>query len=229
MRRVLKHHVCFCFLSTALLAGVSLIAAQEKVYAGSLGNCKGDVDGSGRDDEQPIVCNGSDGLSGGASDKVLRGDRNIDMGNYIGMPAVEVHGDADITMSGTLRVTGSSDNDSPAIKVHGGGGLKLVDATIVNVSKGIVAESEGAVTVMTGLIGVKKDGVVVEVKNRGKVTLMGTSFTKVTMGAEVKGDGKLKMTGGEIRVTSTNGGTGLSVGGDGECYYDGWDDCGKGG
>ncbi|OPB29077.1 hypothetical protein BWD121_000820 [Bartonella sp. WD12.1] len=223
MRRVLKHHVCFCFLSTALLAGVSLIAAQEKVYAGSLGNCKGDVDGG--DGSKPIVCDGS--VMRG--DGVLSDDWNIDMSNYIGWPAVKVYGDADITMSGTLRVTGSSDNDSPAIKVHGGGGLKLVDATIVNVSKGIVAESEGAVTVMTGLIGVKKDGVVVEVKNRGKVTLMGTSFTKVTMGAEVKGDGKLKMTGGEIRVTSTNGGTGLSVGGTGSAIMMGGMIVGKGG
>ncbi|OPB29082.1 hypothetical protein BWD121_000870 [Bartonella sp. WD12.1] len=336
MRRVLKHHVCFCFLSTALLAGVSLIAAQEKVYAGSLGNCKGDVDGSGRDDEQPIVCNGSDGLSGGASDKVLRGDRNIDMSKYPGWPAVEVYGEnADITMSGTLRVTNGDgrDNTYPAIKVHGGGVLKLVEATVTNVHKGIVADG-GFVTVMAGSIKIKDGGVVVEVSKGGRVTLnnrvavikgqegsstgitgievgdgggtvelmdtsftnvktgimikgagegkanvtmtgkgkievgsggkgivmqgtgeaevtggtiegsgsvvgavvssgtltlMGTSFTKVTMGAEVKGDGKLKMTGGEIRVTSTNGGTGLSVGGTGSAIMMGGMIVGKGG
>ncbi|OPB30090.1 hypothetical protein BWD121_011360 [Bartonella sp. WD12.1] len=90
MRRVLKHHVCFCFLSTALLAGVSLIAAQEKVYAGSQGNCRVVADGSGND--EPIVCNGSDGLSGGASDVVLRDNRDIDMSKYPSWPAVEVRG-----------------------------------------------------------------------------------------------------------------------------------------
>ncbi|AQX30170.1 hypothetical protein BscR1v2_002150 [Bartonella schoenbuchensis R1] len=40
MRCVLKHHVCLCVLSTAVLAGLALITAQTKVYAKSL-NCNG--------------------------------------------------------------------------------------------------------------------------------------------------------------------------------------------
>ncbi|OPB30089.1 hypothetical protein BWD121_011350 [Bartonella sp. WD12.1] len=148
-------------------------------------------------------------------------------------------------MGGMLRVTGSSDNTYPAIKVHGGGVLKLVDATIVNVSKGIVAESEGAVTVMTGLIGVKKDGVVVEVKNRGKVTLMmkgrgvsgggsnstgievgdgggtvelmGTGFTDVKTGIMIKGNGgKASVNMGEGKITVVGGGRGIVMQGQGE-------------
>ncbi|OPB29079.1 copper-binding protein (NosD) [Bartonella sp. WD12.1] len=250
MRRVLKHHVCFCFLSTALLAGVSLIAAQEKVYAGSQGNCKGAVD-TGSDGEQPIVCGGtSDGVGGGVvlsvSDGVLKSDRTIDMGNYIGMPAVKVYGDADITMSGTLRVTGSSDNDSPAIKVHGGGGLKLVEATIVDVSKGIEADG-GFVTVVAGSIGVKNGGdAVIEVKNKGKVTLMmkgqgvrgggsnstgivmdgdgtvvldGTNFTQVTTGIMIKGNGgkaSVNMTGKGTTITVGSNGKGIVMQGQGE-------------
>ncbi|OPB30018.1 outer membrane autotransporter barrel domain-containing protein [Bartonella sp. WD12.1] len=252
MRRVLKHHVCFCFLSTALLAGVSLIAAQEKVYAGSQGNCRVAVD-TGSDGSKPIVCDGSDRLGGGGSVSVSDG-RTIDMSKYPGWPAVEVYGEnADITMSGTLRVTNGDgrDNTYPAIKVHGGGGLKLVDATIVNVSKGIVAESEGAVTVMTGLIGVKKDGVVVEVKNRGKVTLMmkgrgvtvekggnstgivmdgdgtvelmGTGFTDVKTGIKIKGAGKasVTMTGKGTTITVGSNGKGIVMEGQGEAEVTG--------
>ncbi|WP_208431835.1 hypothetical protein [Bartonella schoenbuchensis] len=45
MRRVLKHHVCLCILSTAVLAGLAFITAQE-VYAGSQ-NCNGGVAGPG--------------------------------------------------------------------------------------------------------------------------------------------------------------------------------------
>ncbi|OPB29085.1 hypothetical protein BWD121_000900 [Bartonella sp. WD12.1] len=321
MRRVLKHHVCFCFLSTALLAGVSLIAAQEKVYAQSQGNCRvAAVGGDGSDNgEQPIVCGGSEGRLGVS----VSDGRTIDMDKYPGWPAVEVRGgDTNITMGGMLRVTntgdrGSSGRNEPAIKVHGGGKLKLMEATIVDVHKGIVADG-GFVTVMAGSIKIKDGGdAVIEVSKGGRVTLMmkgqgvrgggsnstgivmdgggtvvldgtnftqvttgimikgnggkasvnmgegkitvgssgrgivmqgqgeasatvmggeivgsgsvvgaevssgtltlmGTSFTKVTMGAEVKGDGKLKMTEGKIVVTSANGGTGLSVGGTGK-------------
>ncbi|OPB29089.1 hypothetical protein BWD121_000940 [Bartonella sp. WD12.1] len=225
MRRVLKHHVCFCFLSTALLAGVSLIAAQEKVYAGSQGNCKGAVD-TGSDGEQPIVCNGRE--RGDASDKVLRGDRNIDMSNYIGMPAVEVRGGADIMMSGTLRVTNTGDRGSsgrndnqPAIKVESEGKLTLVNAIVEKVHKGIVADG-GFVTVMAGSIKIKDGGdAVIEVKNKGKVTLnnrvavikgQGGSSTGIT-GIEV-GDG-----GGTVELMDTsftNVKTGIMIKGAGE-------------
>ncbi|OPB29065.1 hypothetical protein BWD121_000700 [Bartonella sp. WD12.1] len=242
MRRVLKHHVCFCFLSTALLAGVSLIAAQEKVYAQSLGNCKGDVD-TGSDGEQPIVCGGSDRLGGGGSVSVSDG-RTIDMDKYPGWPAVEVRGgDTNITMGGMLRVMNSSDNQ-PAIKVHDGGGLKLMDATVTNVSKGIVADG-GFVTVVAGSIGVKANGVVVEVKNGGKVTLMmkgqgvrggesnstgievgdgggtvvldGTNFTQVTTGIMIKGNGgKASVNMGEGKITVGSSGRGIVMQGQGE-------------
>ncbi|OPB29070.1 hypothetical protein BWD121_000750 [Bartonella sp. WD12.1] len=259
MRRVLKHHVCFCFLSTALLAGVSLIATQEKVYAQSQGACKGAADGG--DDEQPIVCGGtSDGVGGGVvlsvSDGVLKSDRTIDMSKYIGMPAVEVRGGADIMMSGTLRVTntgdrGSSGRNEPAIKVHGGGKLKLMEATIVDVHKGIVV-GDGSVTVVTGSIGVKKDGVVLEVKNKGRVMLNrgvrgvgtgievgegggtvvldGTNFTQVTTGIMIKGNGgKASVNMGEGKITVGSSGRGIVMQGQGEASATvmGGRDCGE--
>ncbi|OPB29068.1 hypothetical protein BWD121_000730 [Bartonella sp. WD12.1] len=254
MRRVLKHHVCFCFLSTALLAGVSLIATQEKVYAQSQGNCRVVAD-TGSDGEQPIVCGGRE--RGDASDVVLRDNRDIDMGKYLGMPAVEVHGDADITMSGTLRVTntgdrGRSSNDNqPAIKVHDGGVLKLMEATIVDVSKGIEADG-GFVTVVAGSIGVKNGGdAVIEVSKGGRVTLMmkgrgvsgggsnstgievgdgggtvelmGTGFTDVKTGIMIKGAGEasVTMTGKGTTITVGSNGKGIVMEGQGEAEVTG--------
>ncbi|OPB30088.1 hypothetical protein BWD121_011340 [Bartonella sp. WD12.1] len=260
MRRVLKHHVCFCFLSTALLAGVSLIAAQEKVYAGSQGNCRVAVD-TGSDGSKPIVCDGS--VMRG--DGVLSDDWNIDMDKYIGMPAVEVRGGADIMMSGTLTVINTGDRGSsgrndnqPAIKVHEQGQLKLMDATVTDVHKGIEV-GDGSVTVVTGSIGVKKDGVVLEVKNKGRVMLMmkgqgvtvekggnstgivmdgdgtvelmGTGFTDVKTGIKIKGAGKanVTMTGKGTTITVGSSGKGIVMQGQGEAEVTGGTIVGSGG
>ncbi|OPB29076.1 hypothetical protein BWD121_000810 [Bartonella sp. WD12.1] len=242
MRRVLKHHVCFCFLSTALLAGVSLIAAQEKVYAGSQGNCRVAVD-TGSDGSKPIVCDGS--VMRG--DGVLSDDWNIDMDKYPSWPAVEVRGGADITMSGTLRVTNGDgrDNTYPAIKVHGEGKLTLMDATIVDVSKGIEVGDGASVTVMAGSIKIKDGGdAVIEVSKGGRVTLMmkgqgvrgggsnstgivmdgggtvelmGTGFTDVKTGIMIKGNGgKASVNMGEGKITVVGGGRGIVMQGQGE-------------
>ncbi|WP_208431837.1 hypothetical protein, partial [Bartonella schoenbuchensis] len=150
MRRVLKHHVCLCVLSTAVLAGLALSTAQE-VYAGSQ-NCNGGVAGSGsgnggdRDgSEGRIECDGSSGK------KTLEGARTVDMSKDSGEPAVKVYGGADITISSEmLTITG--DSSSPAIKVESGGKLRVMNVTATNVYKGIEAEDGGSVTVLQGSI-----------------------------------------------------------------------------
>ncbi|WP_208431836.1 hypothetical protein, partial [Bartonella schoenbuchensis] len=159
MRRVLKHHVCLCVLSTAVLAGLAFITAQE-VYAGSK-NCNGVAspggggDGSDRSNER-IECDGS---SGGGRTKNLSGIRNINMGKDSGAPAVKVYGSgADITISSEpLKITGDSGNN-PAIKVYGQGKLTVMNVTATDVYKGIVAEDGGSVTVLQGSIGVRENG-----------------------------------------------------------------------
>ncbi|AQX19226.1 hypothetical protein [Bartonella sp. WD16.2] len=72
MRRVLKHHVCLCVLSTAIVAGLALITSQ-KVYAQylktNMGNCKG-MAGSGSRVLGGVRCGGMMILMGGSSVKV---------------------------------------------------------------------------------------------------------------------------------------------------------------
>ncbi|EJF91799.1 hypothetical protein [Bartonella melophagi] len=97
MRRVLRHHVCLCVLSTAVLASLALLTDQNKVYAAAQ-NCTG-VSG-GRDDAKGrIEC---DGKSNG------RGDGKG-----------QLSGKRDINMSGKWG-TGGSNSDGPAVKVYGG-------------------------------------------------------------------------------------------------------------
>ncbi|WP_208431833.1 hypothetical protein, partial [Bartonella schoenbuchensis] len=172
MRRVLKHHVCLCVLSTAVLAGLALSTAQE-VYAQSQ-NCNGVASsgsgGSGSDrSEGRIECDKSSGK------KTLEGVRTINMGTDSGAPAVKVYGSkANITISSEpLTITGGGSNTNPAIKVESGGKLILGgEVSITGVNKGIEVSGGGSVTVVKGSIGVKDGGAVIEVNGTGDVTLV---------------------------------------------------------
>ncbi|AQX19235.1 hypothetical protein [Bartonella sp. WD16.2] len=124
MRRVLKHHVCLCVLSTAIVAGLALITSQ-KVYAQQQQNCMGWVEGSetglllarGHDEKDgKIVCQGVT--------RRLIGVRTIDMSNPDDGEAIKITGSgANITIGDDpLTVTDKSNNsDKSAIRVEQGG------------------------------------------------------------------------------------------------------------
>ncbi|AQX31208.1 hypothetical protein BscR1v2_012940 [Bartonella schoenbuchensis R1] len=222
MRCVLKHHVCLCVLSTAVLAGLALITAQTKVYAKSL-NCNGFVndrasgdpdDPSGDSKTGKIECDGEGryekkygkgkyervtGGIGGSSGE-LSGDRTIDMGADL-KPAVKVHGGrAEITIVGKLTITDkSSKSTGPAIQVEKQGKLTLNDVNATGVYKGIlVKDSKSSVTVLKGSIGVRRDGdYVIGVKDGGEVTLM--RGVTVNGGGIVVGQG-----GGTVTLVGTS-------------------------
>ncbi|ENN91334.1 hypothetical protein m07a_02060 [Bartonella schoenbuchensis m07a] len=198
MRCVLKHHVCLCVLSTAVLAGLTLITAQTKVYAQSK-NCNGFTnpgatgEPGGRKGDNPngkIECDGGYGGTGGNGDRngQLGGERTIDM-DTDPKPAVKVHKGADITINSKLTVTDSkSKSTSPAIQVESGGVLRLSGhVTIQNVKKGIEVGQGSSVTVLKGSIGVRAGGgAVIEVQNGGEVTLSrGVTVEKVSGTGEV--------------------------------------------
>ncbi|ENN90510.1 hypothetical protein m07a_11170 [Bartonella schoenbuchensis m07a] len=203
---VLKHHVCLCVLSTAVLAGLALITAQTKVYAESL-NCNGIAntratgkagDRSGDSDKGRIECDGR-GM------KDLSGKRTIDMKDEPSNPAVKVYNRADITItSGKLTITDKGKSSEPAIQVESGGVLRLSGhVDIQNVYKGIVADGQGSsVTVNRGKIGVRAGGgYVIGVKDGGKVTLVDgvtVSGGGNNTGIEVGG------TGGTVTLMGTN-------------------------
>ncbi|MEL6093450.1 hypothetical protein [Bartonella schoenbuchensis] len=176
MRRVFNRHVCFCVLSTAILAGLALMTSQTKVYAAQ--NCKGLTNSgpSGDKGDQPIVCDGKSGGTGAGG--VLSGRRDIDMSGKSGQAAVTVTGaNTKIRIKSTLTVTNSSGTgNNTAIKVDKGGVLMLVGGVnVTGVQKGMeVSGSGSSVTVMTGSIGVRAQGggSLIEVSNNGEVVLM---------------------------------------------------------
>ncbi|ENN91922.1 hypothetical protein m07a_01910, partial [Bartonella schoenbuchensis m07a] len=230
MRCVLKHHVCLCVLSTAVLAGLALITAQTKVYAESL-NCNGIAntratgkagDRSGDSDKGRIECDGS-GV-GGKGDRwgQLSGERTIDMKENPSKPAVKVHGrTTNITIiSGKLTITDKgSASEMPAIQVDKQGKLMLTgNVDIQNVYKGIEVNGDGSfVTVNRGSIGVRAGGgAVIEVKNGGEATLI-----KGVKVGTVSGTGEVISinNGGEVTLGGTrfsNVKTGIKIMGTGK-------------
>ncbi|WP_208540662.1 right-handed parallel beta-helix repeat-containing protein, partial [Bartonella capreoli] len=207
MRRVFNHHVCFCVLSTAILAGLALMTSQNKVYAQAQ-NCKG-LGGDKDSAFDPIVCDGTtDGRgSGGGPAKsgewgVLSGEnRNIDMSKHSDKAAVTVTGPStNITIKSELRVTNKSGKNTTAIKVEKGGKLALVGGVdVTDVKKGIVVDGRGSsVMVVKGTIGVRAGrdaGPVIEVSNNGKV-MLNEWVTVGTVSGNVNGE-----------VVINNGGT----------------------
>ncbi|MEL6093448.1 hypothetical protein [Bartonella schoenbuchensis] len=214
MRRVFNHHVCLCVLSTAILAGLALMASQTKVYAQAQ-NCKGLTGSSDGDDGSGlIVCDG--GAEGTGVQKgvgTLTGKRDINMSVHSGQAAVTVTGaKTNITISSELKVTDkSSKNNNPAIKVHKQGKLMLVGGVSVEgVQKGIVVEGpSSSVTVVQGKIGVRKGGgPVIEVKNNGEVVLM----EGVTVTGSGGSEGEVVINnGGDVMLMGTNL-TGVTMG-----------------
>ncbi|EJF88470.1 hypothetical protein [Bartonella melophagi] len=213
MRRVLKHHVCLCVLSTAVLAGLVLLTDQNKVYAGL--NCNGVANSSGdgiRSDNNSgrIECDGrSNGKGSGGQ---LSGKRTIDMSgtwtrgtsNSDG-PAVKVHGrGTNITISSELKITDSSkSNTYPAIMVYDRGGLTVNNVNATGVYKGIEVKGSGSsVIVVKGSIGVRTDGgAVIEVSGGGDVTLnRGVTVGTVSASKEVI----LINNGGNVTVMGTS-------------------------
>ncbi|MEL6093941.1 hypothetical protein [Bartonella schoenbuchensis] len=228
MRRVFNHHVCLCVLSTAILAGLALMASQTKVYAQAQ-NCKGLTgDRNGDASDKPIVCDGTDKGSGwrnGVGE--LSGKRNIDMSGHSGQAAVTITGPrTNIRISSELKVRDSrGSNNNPAIKVSDRGVLMLVgDVSVEGVQKGIeVSDSGSSVTVVQGKIGVRKagGGSLIEVKNSGKVVLM----EEVTVGTiSESGEVVVINNGGDVMLMGTrfnNVKTGIVVKGGGNANVKG--------
>ncbi|MGL2349640.1 hypothetical protein ACOWKN_06080, partial [Helicobacter pylori] len=213
MRRVLKHHVCLCVLSTAVLAGLVLLTDQNKVYAAAQ-NCNGVANSNGdgiRSDNNSgrIECDGGSNGTGDRSGQ-LSGKRTIDMSGTggkgvtnSGHPAVKVYKRADITISSELTITDKGSNNNPAIMVESGGKLMVNHVTMTNVHKGIVVSGGGSsVIVVKGSIGVRTDGgAVIEVKNGGKITL--NEGVKVNGGGDNTGI-EVNGTGGTVTLVGTN-------------------------
>ncbi|AQX19229.1 hypothetical protein [Bartonella sp. WD16.2] len=222
MRRVLKHHVCLCVLSTAIVAGLALITSQ-KVYAQlktDMGNCNGKA-GSGD------MLQGWDNPSGriecGSEIKtrMLTGVRTIDMNSEPGEEAVKIIGpDTDITIGDNLlTVTDKSNNsDKSAIRVEQGGTLTLKEkVSITNVKKVMEVDGSGSVITVNGgtfrlkdAIERKENGgrVMIEVKKGGKVVFDkrvgsngGSLIISGGVGATTKVTGiEVSETGGEVEM-----------------------------
>ncbi|MEL6093922.1 beta strand repeat-containing protein [Bartonella schoenbuchensis] len=212
MRRVFNHHVCLCVLSTAILAGLALMASQTKVYAQAQ-NCKGLTgDRNGDASDKPIVCDGTDKGSGWRNGVgTLTGNRTIDMGVHSGVAVTITGQKAKITIKSTLTVrdSGGTGNNTTAIKVSGQGKLTVDNADVAEVQKGIVVENKGSsVTVVQGKIGVRAGGgPVIEVKNEGEVVFnRGVTVGTISESREVmviENGGTLKLDGQDFKNVKT--------------------------
>ncbi|AQX20175.1 hypothetical protein [Bartonella sp. WD16.2] len=219
MRRVLKHHVCLCVLSTAIVAGLALITSQ-KVYAQQLrtnmGNCNGkagvgDMLQGWDSSSGKIVC-GSE-----IKTRMLTGERTIDMSDPDDDEAIKIIGpNTDITIGDNLLTVKNGDrSDKSAIRVEQGARLTLKEnVSITDVQKVMEVDGSGSViTVNGGTFGLKnaieagKDGgrVMIEVKDEGRVIFDKRAVGSLTisggMGAMTTVTGiEVSGTGGEVEV-----------------------------
>ncbi|ENN93967.1 autotransporter [Bartonella bovis m02] len=187
---VFKHHVYLCVVSTAMLAGLSLITSHTKVYAQNQ-NCT--IADSNRNGvvNGPIVCSGRKGVlttSGSNGNEI-----EINMSGHPDKEAVKIMSGANIMIMKKLMVTVTkwSGKNLPVIKVDKGGKLMLlggveVDVTGVGMKK--VIEVNGGMLMLdgVGMIEGKGSGEVMLVNNGGTLMMMGES--KIT----IKGDGSGK-------------------------------------
>ncbi|ENN92912.1 hypothetical protein m02_10120 [Bartonella bovis m02] len=187
---VFKHHVYLCVVSTAMLAGLSLITSHTKAYAQSqnctIANSKGDgvVD-------KPIVCDkGATGMlntSGGGS------EIEIDMSKHPDKEAVKIMSGANIMIMKKLKVTGMVKGSGPVIKVERGGKLMLlgeVDVEGVTGMKKVIMVEGGMVVLGDGVKKVVGKGVekVIEVNGGGTLMMMGeVEVEGVTEGINING------------------------------------------
>ncbi|WP_152023184.1 hypothetical protein [Bartonella bovis] len=167
MRCVFKHHVYLCVVSTALMAGLSLITSHtSKAYADqNCGSSRGGVKTISSD--QPIVCSSGETriLSSTSSGR----DINIDMDRGPG-EAVKITGPGtNITIIKKITVTGSGGSGLPVIKVLNKGQLTLDEDVDVEGATGmqkaiVVDGSESSVTLKGKLTGF--EGMKVKMSNR---------------------------------------------------------------
>ncbi|ENN92726.1 hypothetical protein m02_10190 [Bartonella bovis m02] len=190
---VFKHHVYLCVVSTAMLAGLSLITSHTKAYAQkTTKNCT-----IVNDPNEPIVCDG--GVTGmlnttkGSGGKI---EIDMDMSRHSSAEAVKITGGADITIMKklTVKVTGWS-GQKPVIKVDNKGKLMMMREVKVEV---------------TG-VGVGSKGVLMG--SMEKLMMMGNvTFEGVTEGININGGGRR----GSVMVMGMGmelGGTTMTVNG----------------
>ncbi|ENN94023.1 hypothetical protein m02_01810 [Bartonella bovis m02] len=178
---VFKHHVYLCIVSTAMLAGLSLITSHTKAYAQNQ-NCTIVSNLNG-----PIVCDGGKGGNGMLNTSSDRGGSKIeikmDMSKHSGKEAVKITGGANIIATKKLKVTGAvkgSGKNLPVIKVDGSGG-KLMLLGGVDVDGGAKIKGSGG------------NGKVVGVQMGGTeklVMMRNVIFEGVTEGINIKGGGR---------------------------------------
>ncbi|WP_192812775.1 hypothetical protein [Bartonella bovis] len=218
MRCVFKHHVYLCVVSTALMAGLSLITSHtSKAYAQAHNCGSGGGVGTVKNDNKPIVCDSSSGTktlnsSGG-------GEIKINMDKDPGKSAVTVTGSGtNITIIKKITVTGSGGKGSdqkPVIKVLNKGQLTLdEDVDVKGVTGGmqkvIAVEGQGSSVTLKGkLTGFER----VQVKNGGMVVF--EKGVKGIEGMKVKiNDGGMVNMMGDVAFNSV-GGAGIQITGDG--------------
>ncbi|WP_152023196.1 hypothetical protein [Bartonella bovis] len=231
MRCVFKHHVYLCVVSTALMAGLSLITSHtSKAYADQ--NC-GSSGGVGtvktiQHNDQPIVCDSRETriLSSTRGGK----DININMDKHSGKAAVTVKDGANITILKKLKVTGGLKGGGlPVIKVLNKGQLTLVEEVDVEgvtggMQKVIAVEGQGSSVTLKGVlkgfervkindggaVTLLKDGVEikkVEVNNGGTVRFdESVAFNNGEAGIKIEGTGKASVMGMGKTMTVTKGG-----------------------
>ncbi|WP_146023823.1 beta strand repeat-containing protein, partial [Bartonella bovis] len=200
MRCVFKHHVYLCVVSTALMAGLSLITSHTKAYAES--NCgKG---GSGvstiRHNDQPIVCDG--GVTRILSSTSDGREIEIDMNQGPGEAAVTVTGKGtNITILKKITVTKgkSGSQNLPVIKVLSKGQLTLMGDVDVSragmIKKEIEVNGAGSSFTMHGEL---KGFEGIQVKDGGAIVL-GDGVKTIT--GKGSGSGGIEMQGSGGTVT----------------------------
>ncbi|WP_152023183.1 hypothetical protein [Bartonella bovis] len=222
MRCVFKHHVYLCVVSTALMAGLSLITSHtSKAYAKdqNCGSSGGGVVKTIQHNDQPIVCSSGETriLSSTRGGKEININMDTGPGEAAGA-AVTVKDGANITILKKITVTGSGGKGSdqkPVIKVLNKGQLTLDEDVDVGGATGmqkaiVVDGSESSVTLKGKLTGFER----VQVKNGGAVTLL-KDGVKGIEGMKVKiNDGGMVNMMGDVAFNSV-GGAGIQITGDG--------------
>ncbi|WP_152023204.1 hypothetical protein [Bartonella bovis] len=225
MRCVFKHHVYLCVVSTALMAGLSLITSHtSKAYADQ--NC-GSGSVVGTVNNEPIVCDG--GVTRILNSRSGGKDININMDKHSGKAAVTVKDGANITILKKLKVTGSKGGGLPVIKVERGGALTLNEDVDVEgatgMQKAIVVDESGSSVTLNGVlkgferVQVKNGGMVVlgekvtgiekvkvKINDGGTVTLNGNvTFNNDEAGIKIEGSGGTANVIGVGRTMTVNG------------------------
>ncbi|ENN92916.1 hypothetical protein m02_10080 [Bartonella bovis m02] len=218
---VFKHHVYLCVVSTAMLAGLSLITSHTKAYAQNQKCGTVSSDGSGVVNE-PIVCDRGEttvlNTSSGSSKIEIK--MNMHPGEEA---AVTIKNRADIIATKKLKVTVTGwSGKGPVIKVLSGGELTLkggVDVTGVGVTGKVIEVNGGGTLMLMGESKIKVEGsgtglVGVQMGGTEKLMMMrNVTFEGVTEGINIKGSMGGVMVMGLGGTTMTVNGKGSGVNG----------------